>query len=114
HISSVPSFISPMWDMTMQEPDSELGKCAIATHPADYDPRESALFAELEQEIDKLASLHAAGSPDWSRVAQSAQRYLREEAKDLTVAVWLSVAWLHTAGGVGLTAAGTVLADLLR
>lgn len=98
----------------MQSPDSELGKCAIAPHPADYDPRESALFADLQTEIDKLASLHAASSTDWSKVGQLATRYLREEAKDLTVAVWLAAAWIYTSGGAGASAAGQVLNDLVQ
>src|SRR5690606_20007429 len=98
----------------MQQPDSELGKCAIAPHSPDHDPREGTLFAEIQTEIDKLASLHAAGTPDWSRVAQLAERYLREEAKDLTLGIWLGDAWLHTAGGGGLCAAAHVLSDLVR
>lgn len=98
----------------MHSPDSELGMCAIAHHPADYDPRESELFNRLQTEIDKLASMHASGSTDWSSVAELASRYLREEAKDLTVAAWLAAAWLHTASGLGALAAAQVLKDLVQ
>jgi type VI secretion system protein VasJ len=98
----------------MQQPDSDLGQCVIAPHPADHDPRESAVFAQLQGEIQKLASLHAGGPTDWPRVAQLADQYLREQAKDLTVGVWLAAAWLHTAGAVGAQAAARVLTDLVR
>lgn len=98
----------------MQQPDITLGKSTIAARPSDVDPRESDTFASLQAEIDKQASLHAASPTDWTRVAALAERYLREEAKDLTVAIWLTAAWLHTAGGPGASAAGQVLTDLLE
>lgn len=98
----------------MQQLDSELGKCAIASHPADHDPREGELYAALQAEIGRLSSMHAAGMPDWPRVALLAQRYLREEAKDFSVACWLLAAWLYTEQGAGLVAGSRVLADLHR
>ncbi len=62
-----------------------------------YDPD----FAQLSQEIEKLASV-SGELPDWPAVATSSTRILRERSKDLRVMTWLVAAQSFVNGWQGL------------
>ncbi|WP_448650927.1 type VI secretion system protein TssA [Pseudomonas fluorescens] len=65
--------------------------------PGDFaggDIRFASEFEALESELGKAQSIHGASVPDWQRVSESSERLLREQSKDLRVAVWLTWA-LH-------------------
>lgn len=58
------------------------------------DVRFSTEYETLEFELGKAQSIHGACQPDWQKVVATAEALLREQSKDLRVAVWLTWA-LH-------------------
>lgn len=58
------------------------------------DVRFSSEFESVEAEVAKTHSLHGASPPDWQQVCDISEHLLREQSKDLRVAVWLTWA-LH-------------------
>lgn len=58
------------------------------------DVRFSTEYETLEFELGKAQSIHGACQPDWQKVVATAEVLLREQSKDLRVAVWLTWA-LH-------------------
>jgi len=75
---------------------------------AGNDVRFSSEFESVEAEIAKTHSLHGASSPDWQQVCDISERLLREQSKDLRVAVWLTWA-LHQRDSFAGLLAGLVL-----
>lgn len=96
--------------MASRQPD--LGSAPVsAAQPAGANPRDGENFGLLQAEIDKLTNLNT-GSIDWHRVADLASGILANEGKDVSAAVWLTSAWLHTDGVAGLTDGVQVLRGL--
>ncbi|MCF5053483.1 type VI secretion system protein TssA [Pseudomonas syringae] len=58
------------------------------------DIRFSADYERLETELGKAQSMHGTGQPDWHTVLEVSECILRQQSKDLRVAVWLTWA-LH-------------------
>ncbi len=58
------------------------------------DIRFSSEYEVLESELDKAQSIHGTGQPDWHKVLELGELVLRQQSKDLRVAVWLTWA-LH-------------------
>ena len=95
--------------------DENLGMAAICVTGAVGDsPREGASFATAQAQMDKLSNIHAQSCVDWEVVAASCVKILREEGKDLTVAVWLVCAGTSLAGVSGLVSAVRMLRGLLE
>ncbi|OWT59299.1 type VI secretion system ImpA domain-containing protein [Candidimonas nitroreducens] len=82
--------------------------------PAGEDPRENDTYAAAQSQIDRLTDIHAQGGVDWGIVAASSQQILGREGKDLTAAVWLTLAGLHLQGTTGLAAGVHILNDLIH
>jgi type VI secretion system protein VasJ len=61
---------------------------------AGSDIRFSSEYEVLESELGKAQSIHGVGQPDWQKVQEVSEYLLREQSKDLRVAVWLTWA-LH-------------------
>ncbi|MGE6319331.1 type VI secretion system protein TssA [Pseudomonas oryzihabitans] len=91
---------------------------AIADQPvtadnfAGEDCRYSFEFEWLERVCQNTQTLHHDITPDWVATVERATAFLREQAKDLRVAVWLSWALQRTEGWAGLEA-GLVLLERL-
>ena len=56
--------------------------------------RFSSEYEALESELGKAQSMHGTGQPDWQKVLVTSEQVLRQQSKDLRVAVWLTWA-LH-------------------
>ncbi len=92
----------------------ELGRCPVSdASPAGTEPRQSADYERLLEEIGKLGSLQGAAAVDWNVVADSAVAVLERQAKDIPAAVYLSVGLTQTNGIQGLADSVRILADLL-
>ena len=61
---------------------------------AGSDMRFSSEYELLESELGKAQSIHGTGQPDWHKVLEVSESVLRQQSKDLRVAVWLTWA-LH-------------------
>ena len=61
---------------------------------AGSDMRFSSEYEVLESELAKTQSIHGSGQPDWHKVVDASEVLLRQQSKDLRVAVWLTWA-LH-------------------
>ncbi|WP_025858363.1 type VI secretion system protein TssA [Pseudomonas sp. CHM02] len=61
---------------------------------AGSDMRFSSEYEVLESELAKAQSIHGSGQPDWGKVLENSETLLRQQSKDLRVAVWLTWA-LH-------------------
>lgn len=75
--------------------------------PANFagsDMRYSNEYETLESELEKLQSMHGAGQPDWQKLLEISECLLREQSKDLRVAVWLTWALYHRESFAGLLA----------
>lgn len=66
----------------------------MQTRFAGEDVRFSSEYEVLESELAKTQSMHGNGQPDWHKVLETGELVLREQSKDLRVAVWLTWA-LH-------------------
>ncbi len=64
------------------------------TRFAGSDMRFSSEYEVLESELAKVQSIHGNGQPDWHKVLETSEILLRQQSKDLKVAVWLTWA-LH-------------------
>ncbi|WP_248730581.1 type VI secretion system protein TssA [Pseudomonas sp. MWU13-2517] len=71
---------------------------------AGSDMRFSSEFEALEAELGKAHSIHGASLPDWQKVSELSEQFLREHSKDLRVAVWLTWALHQRDSFVGLLA----------
>ncbi|MCO8170775.1 type VI secretion system protein TssA [Pseudomonas sp. 21LCFQ02] len=76
------------------------------------DVRFCAEFEALEQEIAKAQSLHAGQRVDWLLVLERSEALLRNQSKDLRVAVWLTWALYQRESFVGLLAGIGMLEQL--
>lgn len=95
--------------------DQELGEFAIsAANPAGLNPRDGESYLAIQAEIDKLASIHADSPVDWPKVVSLSAKVLREEGKDINVAVWFLCALTMTRGVPGLALGVTVLRSMLE
>ncbi|WP_153100023.1 type VI secretion system protein TssA [Paraburkholderia hayleyella] len=74
-----------------------LSAALIAAYSRDCEP-----FAQAEAEIELLVAVSASRSTDWGLVARATTQVLTQQGKDLSAAVWLSVALLRTTGLTGL------------
>lgn len=61
---------------------------------AGSDMRFSSEYETLESELAKAQSIHGSSQPDWHKVLETSEGLLRQQSKDLRVAVWLTWA-LH-------------------
>ncbi|SDS87123.1 type VI secretion system protein VasJ [Pseudomonas cedrina] len=61
---------------------------------AGSDVRFSSEYEALEFELAKAQSIHGGDQPDWQKVRETSEILLRQQSKDLKVAVWLAWA-LH-------------------
>lgn len=94
---------------------AELGKSPIeGDKPAGIDVRYEPEFEALQNEIDKLGSPTASGQVDWDRIVATAAKIIETRSKDLTVASYLAVGLVRTAGAVGLDQGVQVLKDLVE
>ncbi|AZE84298.1 Uncharacterized protein ImpA [Pseudomonas orientalis] len=75
---------------------------------AGNDVRFSSEFEAVEAEVARTQSIHGARLPDWQQVCEISERLLREQSKDLRVAVWLTWA-LHQRDSFPGLLAGLVL-----
>lgn len=92
----------------------DLGRLPVSdAAPAGTEPRQSADYERLLEEIGKLSSLQGAAAVDWHIVVESAAAVLERQAKDIPAAVYLCVGLAHTDGLRGLADGVRVLADLL-
>lgn len=80
----------------------------------DKDPRDTDTYAQMNLEIDKLASLTAETLPNWSRIEQLGSDYLEKQSKDYLVASWLSEAWTRRYELNGVLAGLTLMAGITR
>lgn len=76
----------------------------LATSFAGSDIRYSSEFETLESELEKVQSIHGAGQPDWQKLLDISECLLREQSKDLRVAVWLTWALYQRESFAGLLA----------
>ncbi|WP_153075581.1 type VI secretion system protein TssA [Paraburkholderia bonniea] len=74
-----------------------LSAATIAAYSRDCEP-----FALAEAEIELLVAVSASRSTNWSQVASATTQVLTQHGKDLSAAVWLTVALLRTTGLTGL------------
>lgn len=92
-----------------------LGKSPVeGDKPAGIDIRYEPEFETLQNEIDKLGSPTASGQVDWDRIVSTAAKILETQSKDLTVASYLAVGLVRTAGVDGLDQGLQVLKDLVE
>ncbi|MEW5712141.1 type VI secretion system protein TssA [Pseudomonas sp. SB113] len=76
----------------------------LQTNFAGSDMRYSSEYESLEFELGKVQSIHGAGQPDWQRLLEISECLLREQSKDLRVAVWLTWALYQRESFAGLLA----------
>lgn len=74
--------------------------------------REGETYAQLELELNKLVDVHTETPIDWTKVDTLAQHILANEGKDLSVATWLALAWVHQHQAMGFAAGIQVLHDV--
>ncbi|MFP3497761.1 type VI secretion system protein TssA [Pseudomonas sp. SIMBA_059] len=79
---------------------------------AGSDMRFSGEFEALEAELGKAHSIHGASLPDWQKVSELSEHFLREHSKDLRVAVWLTWALHQRDSFAGLLAGLALLRHL--
>jgi type VI secretion system protein VasJ len=95
--------------------DQELGEFAIsAANPAGLNPRDGDSYLAIQAEVDKLSSIHVDSPVDWPKVASLSAKVLREEGKDINVAVWFLCALTMTRGVPGLELGIKVLRSMLE
>jgi type VI secretion system protein VasJ len=95
--------------------DEELGGFVLSTvSQAGSDLRDGGAFSVAQSEMEKLNSIHSQSGVNWEKVAGSCVKILREEGKDLTVAVWLLCAWVSLCGVSGLVSGVRMLRGLLE
>ena len=83
----------------------ELAKLPCSqTSFAGGDIRYSSEYEALESELGKMQSIHGAGQPDWPKTLNISECLLREQSKDLRVAVWLTWALYQRESFAGLLA----------
>ncbi|MDQ7031991.1 MAG: type VI secretion system protein TssA [Desulfonauticus sp.] len=93
----------------------ELGKTPISEEkPAGEDARFEPEYEAIQAEIEKLSSPTATGVTDWQKVKENAVYILSKKAKDLLIAVYLSIALLHTDKIDGIYPGAVVLNDLFH
>nr|WP_319527525.1 type VI secretion system protein TssA [Pseudomonas laurentiana] len=68
------------------------------------DARFSVEFEALESELGKAQSMHESGQVDWAAVLERSETLLRDQSKDLRVAVWLTWALYQREAFPGLLA----------
>jgi type VI secretion system protein VasJ len=71
---------------------------------AGEDVRFSVEFEALEAELGKAQSMHESGQVDWMAVLERSETLLRDQSKDLRVAVWLTWALYQREAFPGLLA----------
>lgn len=76
------------------------------------DSRFSGEFETLENEVGKAQSIHGNAQPDWQKVLENSESLLRQQSKDLRVAVWLAWALQQRESFPGLLAGLSVLRHL--
>lgn len=74
--------------------------------------RYSSEYEELEEELGKAHSIHGSVQPDWRKVLENSESLLRQQSKDLRVAVWLSWALQQRESFPGLLAGLGLLCHL--
>jgi type VI secretion system protein ImpL len=79
---------------------------------AGSDMRFSSEYEVLESELAKAQSIHACGQPDWGKVLDISETLLRQQSKDLRVAVWLTWALHQRESYSGLLAGLGLLREL--
>lgn len=89
-----------------------LGQSKLSDQAKSSQALDGNTYALLENELNKLISVHASEPIDWQKVSTLAQQFLQHEGKDLNVATWLAVAWANTHSVIGLSAGLEVLDDL--
>ena len=75
--------------------------------PVGTDPEMNAEYIGLEAEMSKM------GEVDYPECSKLAQEILKNQAKHLKVAAWLSLAWLRTEGIPGLKNGFNIILELL-
>ncbi|MBX3231366.1 MAG: type VI secretion system protein TssA [Labilithrix sp.] len=83
------------------EETSALRAPLTADEPAGADISLEPEFEAIKLEIDKLTGIDGL-TPDWDLVRTSAEDLLASRTKDLRLAVWLTVAGVHSSGWHGL------------
>lgn len=76
--------------------------------PGGVDSRESEVYAQISDEINKLTNLKSDSIPNWIRIEQLAVNFLKEQSKDFLVSAWLAESWNQRYALDGL-AAGLLL-----
>ncbi|MBF6031245.1 type VI secretion system protein TssA [Pseudomonas sp. P115] len=71
---------------------------------AGSDIRFSSEYESLEAEVGKAQSIHGNAQPDWHKVLETSEYLLRQQSKDLRVAVWLAWALQQRESFPGLLA----------
>lgn len=74
------------------------------TRFAGSDMRFSSEYEFLESELGKAQSMHGSSQPDWHKVLETSEQLLRQQSKDLRVAVWLTWALHQRESFAGLLA----------
>lgn len=94
----------------------ELGQNPISPdNPSGNDAHYEPEFEQLQQEIDKLSIVSAAGdSTDWKKVTSLSVTILSEKSKDLLVAVYLVTGLTKTHGFEGFAVGVAFLKDLVE
>ncbi len=101
--------------LTETIPPRDLGSSPISlAKPAGDDARDSATYAAIQSQLDRLTDIHAEAAVDWSTIASLSAKVLTEEAKDLSVAVWLTAALMHQRGPEGLATGVHILRELVE
>ncbi|WP_174996206.1 TssA family type VI secretion system protein [Pandoraea iniqua] len=77
------------------------------------DLAQSAEFALAQAQMERLVKPCNEGGPDWARVIQCAVTVLGSQGKDLSMAVWLTVAGYRSQGLPGLAAGIHVLREVV-
>ena len=66
--------------------------------------RFSSEYECLESELTKAQSIHGTRQPDWHKILETSERLLRQQSKDLRVAVWMTWALYQRESYTGLLA----------
>lgn len=66
--------------------------------------RFSSEYECLESELTKAQSIHGTRQPDWHKILETSERLLRQQSKDLRVAVWMTWALYQRESYPGLLA----------
>lgn len=95
-------------------PPIDLGKIEITKDfPVDWNPKNLLEYELMCSEIAKIGSLQGESIVDWEKVENNSTMILRDYAKDIPAAAYLTMALSQNHGWVGWHIGTTILIDIL-